>query len=103
MPDKDAGKVLRLVDDLRVVVDAGRDGTTRDVLEAVRDDVGLGAAMSLLDRTGGGQGSSHLDDLDGLLGVADLHPDPAGFEPWLRAAFQRETDPDGVTLSTSTG
>ena len=74
-------------------VDAGRAGTTRDVLEAVRDDVGLGAAMSLLDRTGGGQGSSHLDDLDGLLGVADLHPDPAGFEPWLRAAFQREADP----------
>ena len=98
--EKDAGKVLRLVDDLRVVVDAGRDGTTRDVLEAVRDDVGLGAAMSLLDRTGGGQGSSHLDDLDGLLGVADLHPDPAGFEPWLRSAFQRQSDPAGITLST---
>ena len=77
-----------------------RTAPTRDVLEAVRDDVGLGAAMSLLDRTGGGQGSSHLDDLDGLLGVADLHPDPAGFEPWLRAAFQREADPAGVTLST---
>jgi DNA helicase-2/ATP-dependent DNA helicase PcrA len=82
------------------VVDAGRAGTTRHVLEAVRDDVGLGAAMSLLDRTGGGQGSSHLDDIDGLLGVADLHPDPGGFEPWLRAVFKRETDPAGVTLST---
>ena len=100
VPDKDAPKVLRLVDDLRVVVDAGRAGTTRHVLEAVRDDVGLGAAMSLLDRTGGGQGSSHLDDIDGLLGVADLHPDPGGFEPWLRAVFKRETDPAGVTLST---
>ena len=100
VPDKEAHKVLRLVDDLRVVVDAGRAGTTRDVLEAVRDDVGLGAAMSLLDRTGGGQGSSHLDDLDGLLGVADLHPDPGGFEPWLRAVFTRQTDPAGVTLST---
>ncbi|MET0577306.1 MAG: HRDC domain-containing protein, partial [Ilumatobacteraceae bacterium] len=100
VPDKDAPKVLRLVDDLQVVTDAGRAGTTRHVLEAVRDDVGLGAAMSLLDRTGGGQGSSHLDDIDGLLGVADLHPDPGGFEPWLRAVFQRETAPDGVTLST---
>ena len=100
VPDKDAPKVLRLVDDLRVVVDAGRAGTTRHVLEAVRDDIGLGAAMSLLDRTGGGQGSSHLDDIDGLLGVADLHPDPGGFEPWLRAVFKRETAPDGVTLST---
>ena len=100
VPDKDAPKVLRLVDDLQVVADAGRAGTTRHVLEAVRDDVGLGAAMGLLDRTGGGQGSSHLDDLDGLLGVADLHPDPGGFEPWLRAVFKRETAPDGVTLST---
>jgi DNA helicase-2/ATP-dependent DNA helicase PcrA len=100
VPDKDAPKVLRLVDDLRVVVDAGRAGTTRHVLEAVRDDIGLGAAMSLLDRTGGGQGSSHLDDIDGLLGVADLHPDPGGFEPWLRSVFKRETDPAGVTLST---
>ena len=34
----------------------------------VRDDVGLGSAMTMLDRTGAGQGSSHLDDLEGLLG-----------------------------------
>ena len=88
VPEKESGKVLRLVDDLRVVVDAGRAGTTRDVLEVVRHEVGLGTAMTLLDRTGGGQGSSHLDDLEGLLGVADLHPAPAGFEAWLRAAFQ---------------
>jgi hypothetical protein len=98
--EKDFGKVLDLADDLRLVCDAGRKGTTRDVLEVVRDDVGLGAAMSLLDRTGGGQGSSHLDDLEGLLGVADLHPDASTFEAWLRDVFQREADPSGVTLST---
>ncbi|MCU1455221.1 MAG: ATP-dependent helicase UvrD/PcrA [Acidimicrobiales bacterium] len=100
VPEKDAPKVLRLAGDLRAVVDAATGGSTRRVLEAVRDDVGLGSAMSLLDRTGGGQGSSHLDDLEGLLGVADLHPDPAGFEAWLRDAFRREADPTGVTLST---
>ena len=100
VPEKDFGKVLDLADDLRLVVDAGRQGTTRDILEVVRDDVGLGAAMSLLDRTGGGQGSSHLDDLEGLLGVADLHPEAATFEAWLRELFQRESDPSGVTLST---
>ena len=98
--EKDGHKVHRLADDLRVVTDAGRKGTTRDVLETVRDDIGLGSAMSLLDRTGGGQGSSHLDDLDGLLGVADMHPDVGGFEPWLRGVFAREADPGGVTLST---
>ena len=100
VPDKEGGKVLRLADDLGVVLDVGRTGTTRSVLEAVRDEIGLGTAMSLLDRTGGGQGSSHLDDLEGLLGVADLHPDPTGFEPWLRTAFSRESTPGGVTLST---
>ena len=93
VPDKEAGKVLRLADDLGVVLDVGRTGTTRTVLEAVRDEIGLGTAMSLLDRTGGGQGSSHLDDLEGLLGVADLHPDPSGFEPWLRAAFAARRHP----------
>ncbi|CAN5909672.1 hypothetical protein BH23ACT2_BH23ACT2_24480 [soil metagenome] len=100
VPDKEAAKVTRLVGDLAAVVDAARTGTTRDVLEVVRDDVGLGSAMSMLDQSGRGQGSSHLDDLEGLLGVADLHPDPAGFEPWLRRVFSREADPEGVTLST---
>jgi DNA helicase-2/ATP-dependent DNA helicase PcrA len=100
MPDKDAVKVERLADDLELVATAGRAGTVRDVLVTVRDAVGLGSAMTLLDRTGGGQGSSHLDDLEGLLGVADLHPALDGFEAWLRGAFRREADPRGVTLST---
>jgi DNA helicase-2/ATP-dependent DNA helicase PcrA len=56
--------------------------------------------MTLLDSTGGGDGSSHLDDLEALLQVADLHPDVATFEPWLRATFHREADVSGVTLST---
>src|SRR5699024_2999164 len=102
VPEKEAAKVLRLAEDLAAVVDSARGGTTRDILETVRDEVGLGSAMGLLDHTGGGgaQGSSHLDDLEGLLGVADLHPEPEGFEPWLRTLFDREADPNGITLST---
>lgn len=100
VPDKEAAKVLRLADDLAIVQASVRGGSTRRVLEVVRDDVGLGSAMTLLDQTGASQGSSHLDDLEGLLGVADLHPDPAGFEPWLRSMFARDRDPDGVVLST---
>jgi DNA helicase-2/ATP-dependent DNA helicase PcrA len=100
VPDKESAKVLRLAGDLRAVVEAARRGTTRAVLEVVRDDVGLGSAMTLLDRSGSGQGSSHLDDLEGLLAVADLHPDPAGFEAWLRSVFARERHEGGVTLST---
>ena len=56
--------------------------------------------MNLLDRSGGGQGASHLDDLDGLIAVADLHPDAATFEAWLHEAFHSERDPAGVTVST---
>jgi DNA helicase II / ATP-dependent DNA helicase PcrA len=99
--DKVAAKVVALVDDLRLVADAAATGTTRDVLAVVKDKVGLGGAMGLLDSSRAGDGgSSHLDDLEALLQVADLHPDPATFEPWLRSVFHRETAPGGVTLST---
>jgi DNA helicase-2/ATP-dependent DNA helicase PcrA len=35
-----------------------------------------------------------------LITVADLHPDAATFEAWLRDAFHAERDPVGVTVST---
>jgi DNA helicase-2/ATP-dependent DNA helicase PcrA len=75
-------------------------GTSRSILEYVRDGVGLGRAIDLLDASGGGEGQSHRDDLDALLQVADLHPDPAGLEPWLRSVLTRPGDEAGVTLST---
>ena len=100
VPDKDRPKVFNLADDLRLVVDGGQGGTTREILEIVRDSVGLGSAMSLLDRTGGGQGASHLDDLDGLIAVADLHPEAATFGEWLAEAFHAERDAQGITVST---
>jgi DNA helicase-2/ATP-dependent DNA helicase PcrA len=56
--------------------------------------------MSLLDSSGSGEGSSHLDDLVALEQVAALHPDAATFDRWLREVLRRETAPDGVTLST---
>ena len=96
-----AAKLGALVDDLELVAAAAATGTTRDVLAVVKDRVGLGGAMGLLDGSGAGEGgSSHLDDLEALEQVAGLHPDPAGFEPWLRRAFRREAAPGGVTLST---
>ncbi len=100
VPDKDSEKVHRLVDDVELVAEAADGGSTREVLLAVRDDVGLGQAMGMLDRAGSGQGSSHLDDLEALLQVADLHPEASTFETWLREVFQREVSEHGVTLST---
>ena len=102
VPDKDAAKVERLVGDLREVVAAGtaKGATTAGLLAVIRDGIGLGGAMGLLDNSRGGEGSSHLDDLEGLIQVAALHPDPAGFDDWLREALERESSPGGVTLST---
>jgi DNA helicase-2/ATP-dependent DNA helicase PcrA len=98
VPDKERPKVHRLIDDLQLVCDTAH--TTAEVLETVREDVGLGRAMSLLDGPAGSEGASHLDDLDGLAQVAALHPDPATFETWLRATLRGSTDPRGVTVST---
>jgi DNA helicase II / ATP-dependent DNA helicase PcrA len=100
----DDAKVGAKLDDLASDVDrlaglARRGATTRDLLTAVRDGIGLGSAMTLLDSTGAAAGS-HLDDLEALLQVADLHPDPGSFEGWLRRTFHRERAEGGVTLST---
>ncbi|MCC6831955.1 MAG: ATP-dependent DNA helicase UvrD2 [Thermoleophilia bacterium] len=100
MDDERVGKKVEgLADDLQVVIDAARGGTTRDVLRTVKDRVGLGSAMALLDSSGAAA-ASHLDDLEALEQVADLHPDPAGFEPWLRDVLATAASGDGVTLST---
>jgi ATP-dependent DNA helicase UvrD/PcrA len=96
---KVAGKVHGLAGDVAKLADLARGGSSRGVLEHVRDTVGLGQAVDLLDATGVA-GESHRDDLEALLQVADLHPDPGGFEPWLRAALARPGDDDGVVLST---
>ena len=97
---KVSDKLADLAVDLAAVAAVARTGTTRDVLEHVRDEVGLARAVDLLDASGGGDGQSHHDDLDALLQVADLHPEPAGFGRWLRDALDRPAAPDGVTLST---
>src|SRR3546814_20018408 len=83
--------------------------TPREFIHAILYDFGLGCSMELVDGRPGDEGSSHLDDLDALLQVADLQPDPDRFEAWLRAALDgpRASDGDptvdaarGVTLST---
>ncbi len=104
-----ADKLLDLAADIDRLGDLARGATTRDILQAIRDDIGLGGAMELLDGRPGAEGSSHLDDLDALLQVADLQPDPERFEAWLRSSLDgpRAADGDptagaagGVTLST---
>ena len=80
VPDKEAPKVERLVDDLGVARRSGPGSgaaTADDLVRVIRDDLGLGGAMGLLDGGSGGEGSSHLDDLEALEQVAALHADAA--------------------------
>jgi DNA helicase-2/ATP-dependent DNA helicase PcrA len=98
---KVAGKLADLAADLSALAGVAGAGTSREVLEHVRDVVGLGRAVDLLDASGGGEGQSHRDDLEGLLQVADLHPGVGAFEPWLRSALDGCAEGGaGVTLST---
>ena len=77
--------------------------TTAKVFDIVRRGVGLDRAMNALDNSrGSADRSAHGDDLWALEQLAALHPDPAGFEPWLRNALTVHPD-DGrpcVHLST---
>jgi DNA helicase II / ATP-dependent DNA helicase PcrA len=105
MTDRESDKLEKLIGDLETVRRVAKRGSTAEVLRSVRNDVGLDSAMELLDRSSGGEGSSHLDDLDALLQVAALEPDPVKFEAWLRAALVRAPQPElsgGLPTNTVT-
>lgn len=97
-----AGKVDELADDIEMLAgQAGSGATTRELLVTVRDRIGLGGAMEMLDGSKGSEATaSHLDDIEGLIQVADLHDEPGGFEPWLRAALESSAGGEGVRLAT---
>jgi DNA helicase II / ATP-dependent DNA helicase PcrA len=104
----------RYVDDLALLAALVRDGAdSATVLRTVRDRIGLGASLDALDGTRlRPEGSSHGDDLDALLEVAVLEPDPRGLPDRLEArlagrpvaprsdAHQGAGRHDAVTLST---
>jgi DNA helicase II / ATP-dependent DNA helicase PcrA len=90
------------LDDLRALEQAVTEGADTAVcLRLIRDRIGLGEAMDALDRSRTRpEGSSHADDLDALLQLAALQPDPAGFRDWLSDRLRAPADPTGITLST---
>jgi DNA helicase-2/ATP-dependent DNA helicase PcrA len=102
--ERDQGKIRDLAADLarmRQLVDDG--ATTADVLNAIREDIGLGTALEQrldasrrsVDR------SAHGDDLTSLATLADHQPDPAAFPSWLATQLDQAThDPHGIQLAT---
>jgi DNA helicase II / ATP-dependent DNA helicase PcrA len=85
--------------------------TTATLLMDIRDSVDLGDALRRLDGARTSTRGGHAEDLGALILVAAEHPDPSGFEPWLRQTLRearrgsnRGRDEvhlgDGVVLST---
>ena len=101
---RDAAKVEAYaadLDGLAAVVAGG--AATATALEYVRDVIGLGQALDQLDssRRGVATRSPHRDEVDALVQLARLHPEPTGFEAWLRDALADDAgSDDAVHLST---
>ncbi len=101
--DRDREKVEGFAADLRSVAERARGGTSRSVLLHVRDGLGLDGAMAGLDRSRGRvDRSSHTDDLDALIQLADLHEDAATFGDWLADRLRAGPPPAGPRVRLST-
>jgi ATP-dependent DNA helicase UvrD/PcrA len=98
---RDVPKLLDYADSVDAVVVACRTSAAA-ALRAIRVHVGLGETMDVLDSSRReADRSTHADDLLALESVADLHPDVATFETWLRGVLeQRPTEGSAVLLST---
>jgi DNA helicase II / ATP-dependent DNA helicase PcrA len=96
----------RYVDDLALLAGLVRDGADSATLVAtVRERIGLGASLDVLDRRRvRPEGSSHGDDLAALAELAAIQPDPRLLPGWLAARLTEPTDAprrdDAITLST---
>lgn len=98
--ESEASKVALYVRDLETVASAAKRGTTAAV-RAIRDDIGLGRAVDVLDSSRReADRSTHADDLAALEQAAALHSDAATFESWLGTMLGAAGSPDGVMLST---
>ena len=101
---RDQEKVHGFVTDLDHMRSLARGGaSTVELLTAIRDDIGLGGALEgkldasrrSVDR------SAHGDDLQALLAIADLQPDPNAFVGWLKTRLLAQP-PEGPQVMLAT-
>ncbi|MGZ4784935.1 MAG: ATP-dependent DNA helicase UvrD2, partial [Acidimicrobiales bacterium] len=98
---KDADKVMGFAIDAQKLIRRAEHGTTAQLLEFIRSEMGLDQTMRTLDSAHRGRNSAaHTDDLRALVSLGRLHPQVAGFPTWLRQALDQPEDPEGVVLST---
>ena len=99
--DRDAQRITSFAEDIARLQRLAVTGTSADVLEALGDDVGLGASIATLDDSRRGMNrAAQNDDLVALAQMATLQPDPAAFGPWLRQQLATPRSADGVVLAT---
>ncbi len=100
--ERDAERVTEFTDDIeRLQRLAASKASTAEILSTVRDGMGLASSIASLDTHRRGMNrAAQNDDLTAMAQLADLHPDPTTFEPWLRNALATRWQPDGVTLAT---
>ena len=99
---RDAEKVDTFARDVALVRRAASRGTAA-VLRVVRQQVGAGgldASATALDQWSHGAIAAHLDDLDALVELAELEPDPQIFPGWLADQLGRPKADGGVTLAS---
>ncbi|HVC24847.1 MAG TPA: ATP-dependent DNA helicase UvrD2 [Acidimicrobiales bacterium] len=100
---REATKVRELADDVAAVRAAADRGSTSAVLAEVRyrvGDGGLEASTVALDSWSRGAIAAHGDDLDALVELAALEPDPERFAAWLSGQLAVPSDDGGVVLAS---
>ena len=98
---KQAERWDQLADDLVSLAAVAARNDAAETMRTLIEDIGLASSARNLDagRTNASR-SSHLDDLVAVRRAAALHVALDDFVPWLRAAVERPSAPDGVVLSS---
>ena len=99
--ERDAARVASFADDIARLQRMAASSTVADLLGALAEDIGLGAAIATLDDGRHGMNrAAQNDDLVAMMQLAALHPDPATFGGWLRDQLVATRSNDGVVLAT---
>ncbi|HEX2054379.1 MAG TPA: ATP-dependent DNA helicase UvrD2 [Actinomycetota bacterium] len=99
--ERDRDKVNKYADDVERMAALAERAGTDELLRYLRDDIGLAASISVLDYEHRRlDRSPQTDDLDALIALGSLHPDPGTFDDWLRKGLSAPGHPGGVTLAT---
>jgi len=99
---REAERVEAFAADIELLQQLARTGaTTAAILSRLHDSMGMASTLSTLDTHRKGMNrAAQSDDLTAVAQLAELQPDPAAFEQWLKTELRRSSQSDGVTLAT---